>query len=379
MNIGRTLRLLLGRIGGRFLVVSVILMFNGCIQVAQNNSNASTGNGLPQSIDTKAYRFPANAASQIRQHIQCKGTMLMIPVALANWPRENKVAVLENPVEIAFPFDALPSFTGYQYVVQGYSWTVGPNGLLLAFLLIGADGNLYYMDTPDAPFGEDMDIRFYKAQISQEWKEAFDACRQEGGWEGTSGVWQIPNGTQAYRWRDSGKALPILERFSSVHSMTVSSATGKWEPVKRPCFTPNVYCEGGLHQMPPFNAQQVLLLHPTIKVKNVGTDFSYEEKELTFPNGKIAEHIAGMKRELDRLWKTGQYRILVYDRRAEKNLKDPERDNPWAPELRKYAADKGIPLVVLYGEDTDAPEHPGLPNGVRQFWQCPQCVREQMK
>jgi hypothetical protein len=174
-------------------------------------------------------------------------------------------------------------------------------------------------------------------------------------------------------------ALPILERFCSVHPMTVSSAMGKWEPIKRPCFTPNVYCEKGLHQMPTFNAQQVLLLHPTIKVKYAGTDYAYEDKDLTFPNGNSPGHIAGMKQELNKLWNTGQYRILAYDRRAEKNLKDPERDNPWAPQLRTYAADKGIPLVILYGEDSEAPEHVGLPKGVRQFWQCVQCIRDQTK
>ena len=30
--------------------------------------------------------------------------MLMIPVVIVNWTRENKVAVLENPVEIDLPF-----------------------------------------------------------------------------------------------------------------------------------------------------------------------------------------------------------------------------------------------------------------------------------
>ena len=51
MTFDRTLRLLLGRIGGHFLVAAVILLFNGCVQTAQNNTNVSTGNGLPQSVD----------------------------------------------------------------------------------------------------------------------------------------------------------------------------------------------------------------------------------------------------------------------------------------------------------------------------------------
>ena len=86
-----------GKVVGWLLVASVILMFNGCVHPVQNDDNTFAGNRLLQPMDTKAYRFPANTTSQIRQHIQCKGTMLMIPLALADWPRENKVAVLENP------------------------------------------------------------------------------------------------------------------------------------------------------------------------------------------------------------------------------------------------------------------------------------------
>ena len=45
----------------------------------------------------------------------------------------------------------------------------------------------------------------------------------------------------------------------------------------------------------------------------------------------------------------------------------------------ELAANRGIPLVILYGADDGAPEYPGLPKGVRQYWQCPGCAADQMK
>ena len=58
---------------------------------------------------------------------------------------------------------------------------------------------------------------------------------------------------------------------------------------------------------------------------------------------------------------------------------DPERDHPWAPALRCYAAELGIPLVILYGKDDRAPNYPGLPKNVTQYWQCPGCMAAQMR
>ena len=47
--------------------------------------------------------------------------------------------------------------------------------------------------------------------------------------------------------------------------------------------------------------------------------------------------------------------------------------------MRTWAADRGVPLVILYGEDKEAPEYPGLPKGIKQYWQCPQCAADQLK
>ncbi|MCR4573996.1 MAG: hypothetical protein K5787_09535, partial [Lentisphaeria bacterium] len=62
MTCNRTLRLLLGRIGGHFLAVSIILLFTGCVQTAQNHSNVSTGNGLSQSVDANPEQMANRAA-----------------------------------------------------------------------------------------------------------------------------------------------------------------------------------------------------------------------------------------------------------------------------------------------------------------------------
>ncbi|MBP5672653.1 MAG: hypothetical protein J6X49_09700 [Victivallales bacterium] len=386
----------------RIFILLLICLGVGCHFSSENGKVDTDGmakNKKRQVVDAKAYRFPSNAAFQMKKAIPCKGPMLLIPIARPKGPGESKPAVLDTPVEISFPFENLPSLTGYQYVVYGYSWTVGSNGFLFAFFLVGSDGSIFFMDTPDAPFGKDRDIKFFKANLSDDWRKSFTACLTEEHW-GLSGFWQLPDGAPAYHWRKPEDAVPILKSFCVNHPFVSTSKEGKWERVKFPCFTPNVYCSQGVHAMPKFSANEILLLYPTIKVVNIGNDFSYNETQLAFPNGKIASHISGMEQELDKLWATGKYTILAYDRRAEKDVEDPERDSPWAPSLRTYAADKGIPLVILYGDgkdalhddslpknvrqfwhgdDKSAPVYEGLPKGVTQYWQCPQCMHEQMK
>lgn len=322
----------------------------------------------------ETYRFPANAAAQMRKSMACRGTMLMIPVVDPGWPEKSgREVVLETPVEIAFPFERLPKLTGHQYGLGEYAWDVGSKGLLIFFLVTGSDGSLYAMYPPIAPFSEDRDIRFRKAAVSLEWQAAFMSPAMQDPKSAGSGVWKSG---MPYRWRDPETALPILKKFWIAHPLSVTAKEGKWEPVRIPCFTPNLYCERKEHPMPRFTAKEVLRLHP---VKGKAADEDYDETLLAFPNGKRASHIAGMQRELLALWSTGQYRVVAYDRRAETDIDDPERDNPWAPNLRSWAADMGIPLVILYGEDKSAPPCPGLPPEVRQYWQCPQCAKDEMK
>ena len=35
----------------------------------------------------------------------------------------------------------------------------------------------------------------------------------------------------------------------------------------------------------------------------------------------------------------------------------------------------GIPIAILYGTDPDASVLPGIPQGLRQYWQCPECAK----
>ncbi len=315
------------------------------------------------------YHYPVTAAAQMRKHIDCRGTMLMIPVAAPDFHKNMLKVELGTPVEIRYPFDALPKLTGYQYVVHGYTWDIGKKGLLYCFLLAGEDGSLYVMRPPTAPFDSgDRDIRFYRTNLSPERKAAFSAA---------SGVLELPvwSGKKPFRWRDPDAALPILRKFRSDHPTAADAGNGKWEHIERTCFTPNVYCERKLPLMPVFTAKEVLVLRPHKAPEKDG----YAETDLLFPDGRTAGHIEGMKSELSAQWASGRYRVVAYDRRGEAELNDPERDHPWAPYLRGAAADMGIPLVILYGDDPAAPEYPGLPKGVRQFWQCPQCAAEQMR
>ncbi len=365
--------------------VFLLLILCICVGCQSNNSlGKAPGNNTVEkqsqaATDAYAYHFPKTTAYQMQKCIKCTNKVLMIPIALPNWPTDNTTAVLETPVETTYPFDNLPKLSGYQYVTHGYSWTVGPKGILVAFLLIDTDGNVYLMDTPDAPFGEDRDIAFHKACMSQDWKSDFSLCLNKPKWSNAPSFWQLPDGAATtYSWRNPETDSPKLNGFCKYFPVASTETNGKWEQIVQPCFTPNVFCERNLHSLPSLSATSVLLLRPRITIENISADDSYEEIDLAFPNGKIIGNIADMKRELDALWRSGRYSVLAYDRRMEKELRDPERAQPWAPDLRTYAADNGIPLVILYGEDRNAPLHEGLPKQIRQFWQCPQCISSQM-
>jgi len=141
--------------------------------------------------------------------------------------------------------------------------------------------------------------------------------------------------------------------------------------------TPNVYCEAGIHEMPAFVAEQVLVVRPLQVVKEIGGGkytFEMPETELVFPDGVTTRHIEGTCTKLRRLWKKGEYRIIVFDRSGE-SLDNPLKDYPWTRTLRAYAMTNSIPISILHGTDTDAPVLPGIPIGLRQYWQCPECAR----
>ena len=343
-------------------------LFIGCQseqRLAPAENNLISKNDEDRPVDPQAYHFPKNVSFQLRSHINCRTPMLLIPLALLENDHAN--VALDQPVEITYPFDDMPALTGYQYVVRGYLWTIGAKGFLFAFLLLGSDGNIYYMDTPDQPFGLDRNIRFFQADVSDAWQKSFASCLEDKPWSGSLGIWRLPHGETRYHWRNPEEALPIVKEFCAKHPLASTSAEGQWKYIKLPSVK-NQYCSQGKHKMPRFNAKEVLMLRPS------GTE---EMTNVKFPNGVNTNHIAGTWEEIDKLWKTGKYKILAYDMRSEETIEDPLLDNPWA--LCTYAAERGVPLVFLCGEDKDAPQYEGLPNGVGQFWQCPQCSHEQME
>ena len=303
----------------------------------------------------------------------------MIPLALEHPGTKNYGVKLELPRIINYPFTVLPLLTEYQYVLHGGLWTTGRNGAILGFLLLDDKGRMYIMDTPDNPliqYGGDIDFR--QASLSSEWIADFLMEINREKWPRQTGFWNMPglNVASMFSWRDAEPSLAIVNDFLKKHPLSIQGDTGRWNEIYRPCFTPNVFCETKLHKLPPFTSEQVLALTTKRIVKKVGADFEYEDSELLFPDGYSVGDLDGIERHLDKLLGTGKYSIISFDRRNEKNIRDPERNPPKAPFLREYAKGKGIPIVILYGDDENAPAYPGLPKGIKQYWQCPECARQ---
>ena len=147
--------------------------------------------------------------------------------------------------------------------------------------------------------------------------------------------------------------------------------------ILQPTLAPNVYCEAGRHEMPQFTAEQVLLVRPLHIVKKIdsGEDaIEYVDTDLLFPDGERTVYITDHIRKLKQLWKSGDFRIIVYDG-GSKERYNPFLDKSNANYLRAYAMEHGIPIAILYGTDPDASVLPGIPQGLRQYWQCPECAK----
>lgn len=147
--------------------------------------------------------------------------------------------------------------------------------------------------------------------------------------------------------------------------------------ILKPTLAPNVYCDAGKHEMPQFTAEQVLLVRPLHIVKIAGTGenaIEYADTDLLFPDGKRKFMLTTIIFKLKQLWESGDFRIIVYDEGPE------EKSNPFlcksnAYYLRAYAMEHGIPFAILYGRDSEASILPGIPQNLRQFWQCPECAK----
>jgi hypothetical protein len=147
--------------------------------------------------------------------------------------------------------------------------------------------------------------------------------------------------------------------------------------ILKPTLVPNIYCEAGKHEMPRFTAEQVLLVSPLHIVKKVDSGenaIEYVETDLLFPDGERTVYINDHLRKLKQLWKSGCFQIIVYDGGSEEQY-DPFLYESNAYYLRAYAMEHGIPIAILYGTDSDASVLPGIPQGIRQYWQCPTCAK----
>ena len=148
--------------------------------------------------------------------------------------------------------------------------------------------------------------------------------------------------------------------------------------ILKPTLVPNMYCDAGRHEMPQFTAEQVLLVRPLHIVKKAGsaeTTIEFVDTDILFPDGERTVYINDHIRKLKQLWKNGDFQIIVYDGGVEERF-DPFLYKSNAYYLRAYAMLHGIPIAILYGTDSEAPVLPGIPQDIRQYWQCPECAKK---
>ena len=171
------------------------------------------------------------------------------------------------------------------------------------------------------------------------------------------------------------KLLPLA--LTVLWGFLLSGCVSSTRVVLPPRQASNLFCESGRHRLPDFTAEQVLL----VRAKGVRQTEGSAEATLNTPDLAFEEGTADIEafsRELERLWKSGRYRVIVYDR-SEETLDKPLLDNAPARALREFALVNGIPLVILYGADIKVPDYPGIPQGWRQYWQCPKCAQAYWK
>jgi len=309
--------------------------------------------------------WPSDAPRQIARQIDCRSPMLLIPITVEN----GATPKLGDPIEIRYPFRKLPELTEKQIGLVSVNWGRGYRRHLPAILLIGSDGHIYSIN-----HGGD-DLAIHRARLSSQWRDALLAAVGRAKWRDDGGFWCLPRRGEerlsGYEWNDPETSRATLAAFLNKYPLAVDAEQGKWERLMRPCFTPNVPCESGKHHFADFTESQVL--HLALRPEKYGD-------EVIFHDGTSADDIKDIDDNIDRIWKNGQYRVIVLDMTGSHlygKLDDPERsDLTVAPSIRRHARKCRIPLVILYGDDTTAPAYPGIRPGLRQYWQCPDCANE---
>lgn len=149
-----------------------------------------------------------------------------------------------------------------------------------------------------------------------------------------------------------------------------------------------IFCPAGLHHLPDFTAEEVLALRLVTEIRKIpSADGQSLELQpaiaLQFPRGDSQPSKFSFE-ELNRRWATSNYKVIVIDATAENSLVKPS-DLPLLEKTSTLSAVRfdamyfNAPLVILCGVDADAPALPGIPPGLRQFWQCPKCAEQQWR
>ena len=172
----------------------------------------------------------------------------------------------------------------------------------------------------------------------------------------------------------------------------VSMSQGDSPPPEPPFeFQPlshGIFCPAGLHHLPDFTAEEVLALRLVTEIRKIpSADGQSMELQpaiaLQFPRGDSQPSKFSFE-ELNRRWATSNYKVIVIDATAENSLVKPS-DLPLLEKTSTLSAVRfdamyfKAPLVILCGVDADAPALPGIPPGLRQFWQCPKCAEQQWR
>lgn len=337
--------------------------------------------------------LPGNAASQIARQVTCRGEMLLIPMLLSGG---KQVMLLGDPLPIHYPFEELKnkSFNGHQVGLVSVTWGVGSTRAIVAFLLLASDGTVYYLDVEDMPDDPATDICFYRAVLSPAWVRELQAMYLPQ-WMVTPGVfWPCCSfgglSRRECRWEHPETSIPLAKAFLEKYPLrTTEEKQWRWQRFWKPCFTPNVYCEKGLHTLPEFTANEVLYCRDQIKKKIYVHPYTKERKEfderwLELQTGESSPYFDTIYSMVKKAMKSGKYKVVVYQPEIHENKReevDPERArNLYSFMVRRLAAKYNLPLVIVspLEPDSAAPVYPGIPTGLRQYWHCPECARENM-
>lgn len=313
--------------------------------------------------------LPENAPEQLAHSVECRGEMLLIPLI----SKSKDTVLLGDPILTKYPFENLSGkFRGHEAGLVSVMWGIGSTRHIVAFLLIGSDGVIYDIDVDDMPREPDTDMFFFRARLPQPDLMVLAGLPEWSGSE--SPFWKLNSlkglNPEFFRWEHPEESLSVVAEFFTSHPFRVSARDGKWEKMRIPRFTPNVFCEKNQHKLPEYTIQQVLFSQ---SVSDSSGGYG-----LRFPDGTEQFTLMDVESKLRKLVKTGECRLIVYQTPLFDFEIDPERERfLFSPELRRFARKHDLPLVIVSPgiPDTAAPPVPGVPPGLRQYWQCPECCK----